>query len=486
MTIYTTGYSVEWKPAGSWVDITSSVLSISGDFQTTGTRSGVAFGDSSTAQASLRLKPGLSLASWELVPVRATFTRNAVSARGLAGVITAFEQTTEDLTLRTEGYQRLIAKTKIYSPIFRRRPIATKTTASSVEDPAGVGYAAGPINYGLWQAGGRPYEQAGSYPAALFYYSCHQGLIAPDYSWLAGEDTWETCLRLCRAAGGQLYQRPDGVVAYASPLSLAEGSSVFSLGPSDYGSARRSGDAGATMASAICPYQARYISSLQEIISDATARVVGVGKTVTIDLEPKYPIAQLETLNGAGAQLVAGAISATYYDGSIPASGVGYTHTLSVAAQRVTIAIANIGAQPFVVEKIVIRAKAIAPGEAGTFVVGSALPTLTLEQNEFVQSRAHARRLTKMAMDLFGQARPIITVDGCVHNPALQIGSIGTFTCAKWGMTSTPVCILSVSHSRTGRETSYELLDITGLPKLSDYFLVSTSSQAGQTKRIGY
>lgn len=488
MSVHTSDYQVEWNPTGAaWVDITAYVLSVEGDFETTGANNGVAFGDSSNAACTIKLDPlrsgTLDTSVWELVPVRVTFTMDAATARGAYGVIVDFDQDIDTLSYKLEGYQRLISRTRVYSDLFERRPIATRTTAGSIDDPTDPDYAAGPINYALWQAGGRPYEQAGSYTGASFYYSLEQGLIAPDVSWLAGDDAWEACLKLVRSAGGQLYQRPDGVIAYVTPLSLAEGSSVFSLGHSDYASASRTGSAGSTMASVVVPYQGRYKSGVQDVVDDSTPRVVADGQSVTIDLEPKYPLYSLETVSGG---IPATALSATTYDGRAVVQGSDYTHTLTVAAQRITLVITNTAGQPFVIEKIVLRGTPSAPGEANTITLGSGQPTLTVEPSDFIQSRSHAERLGTMALDFFAQARPIITVSECLYDPTLQIGDIGTFTCTPWGMTNTPVVLLSIKHAETGAKMDLTVVDITGLPKISDFFLVSTSSQAGTTKRVGY
>lgn len=486
MSIYTANYQVEWKPGASWVDITAYTLSVEGQFETTGANNGVAFGDSSSAAFSVTLDPArigtLSLVVWELVPVRVTFTMDVTVARGGAGVIVGLQRDTDTATLQCEGYQRIISRTRMYSVLFERRPIATKTTATSVENPASGGYAAGPINYALWQSGGRPYEQAASYPTASFYYSLQHALIAPDVSWLAGEDAWEACLKLVRAAGGQLYQRPDGVIAYVTPLSLANGTSVFSLSESDYESVEQNGAAGSTMASVIVPYQTRYKAGMQQVIDDTTPRVVGVGETITIDLEPSYPLYGLETESGG---IVSGAVSATFYDGRLVAQGSGYTHTLTLAAQRIMLTITNVAAQPFVIERIALRGIPSAPGEAATVTLGSGQPALTIEPNDFIQTRAHAQRLGNMALDFFAQARPIITVRGVLYNPALDLGAIGTLTVSAWGISDTPVALLGKRHADTGTKMDVTVVDITGLPQIDDFFLVSTSAQIA-TKRIGY
>ena len=52
-------------------------------------------------------------------------------------------------------------------------------------------------------------------------------------------------------------------------------------------------------------------------------------------------------------------------------------------------------------------------------------------------------------------------------------------------MTSTSVVILGLGHSQTGAEMALDVIDITGLPTIADYWIVSASSQSG-TKKVGY
>jgi hypothetical protein len=494
MSTHTSAYLAEWKPSGSWVDFTANVLEVSGDFSTTGRSSGFAFGDSSDAQAQITVDPlrsgDLRAQNWSYTPVRVQFTVDAQVARGVHGVILDWEDDGDKAVFTVVGFKQLISTVRVYSPLFAWRPIATKTTASSIEDPTDGDYAAGPLNWLLWQAGGRPYEQAGTYTTATFYYSLSQAPIAPRYSWIAGEDGWEEALRLVRAAGGQLYQRPDGVVAYVSPLSIAGGSSLFTLTQGDYAEISRQGSARDVVASYTTTYVPRVLVGMQEIVSDTEARVVAVGQTITVELEPQYPIptdgSGLETVNMAGVQLLPDAISATRDDGTAIAQGTGYDHTLDVRAQRITITIENVGSLPFVIERITLRGTPIVPGEAGTVTVGSGTPTLSIEQNPYIQSRSHAQRLARMALDFYDEPRPVISARSILYDPVNhQVGHAGTLTQSAWGLSAAPVVILGVSHQETGAKVDLELVETTGVPKLSDYWLVSTSAQSG-TKKIGY
>jgi hypothetical protein len=491
MTVHTLYYQVEWNPSGSsWVDITSYVMSVEGDFQTSGTGNGIGFGDSSDATAKITVDPtahggSLSLATWAYVPIRVTFTANANTARGAAGVILEMQQDADKAVFSVVGYKQLISTVRAYSQLLRSRPLATKTTATSIENPATGGYAAGLLNWIMWQAGGRPYEQAGSYSGAAFYYSLAQAPIAPAYSWVAGEDGWLEALRCVRATGGQLYQRPDGVICYVSPLTIAGGSSVWTLTSASYASVERRSTARDVVSSFNCTYVPRVVAGMTEIISDTNVRVVAVGATITVELEPQYPFTSLQTASG-GTQLLADAISATCYDGTIPAQGSGYTHTLSYSAQHITLTITNAGALPFVIEKITLRGTPLVPTEAGTVTLGSGNPTQSIEDNPLIQSRSHAQRLARMALAFYGTARPIITASGVRYDPTIhQVGLCGTITVSAWGLSAAPAVILGVKHSESGLDCDLDVVVTTGLPTLSQYFLVQTASQVA-TKKIGY
>ena len=76
MSIKTASYTVEWKPAGSWLDITSSVISVSGGNEITGNRdNALAFGDSSDSKAEVEVKDSLASGAWARTPIRITFNR---------------------------------------------------------------------------------------------------------------------------------------------------------------------------------------------------------------------------------------------------------------------------------------------------------------------------------------------------------------------------------------------------------------------------
>lgn len=491
--IHTSGFVASRYVGGSWVDVTDYVMQVSGDFSSSGQGSGFLFGDSSEQRSSIQIdprakSPTLDLSAWAMMPWDVEFTVDSNTDRGVAGIAIDVSEDQDTATYTIVGWKQLISTVRVYSDLFYRRPIATATTASSIENPATGGYAAGLLNWIMWQAGGRPYEQSGTYPAATFYYSFSQAPIAPRYSWVCGEDGWAEAIRLVRAAGGQLYQRPDGVIAYANPLSFAGGAAVFALGLDDYGSVVRRGDASPVVSSFSCEYVPRFPGGLQVVLDDSSPRVVADGQTIIVEKVLQYPIltGTLETASGGGTQLLPEAISATSFDGTQVEQGTDYTHTIEVSAQRVVITIENVSGLPFVIERITLRANPLLPGEAGTVTVGSGNPTQTIEQNPLVQSRSHAQRLARQALAYYGLARPVITAAGVVYDPTNhQIGNAGTLTIAEWGLSSAAVVLTGVKMSETGTTADLDLVETAGLPALSEYWLVASGAQSG-TKKIGY
>src|SRR5689334_11895256 len=140
MSVHTSGYLVEWKPSTTWNDISAFVQSVEGDFKTTGDGNGVAFGDSADASAKITIDPNavggpLSVATWAYVPIRVTFTVDSNTAKGVYGVIIDFDQSADTVTFNVTGWKQLISTMRVYSPLFQNRPIATKTTATSIDDP---------------------------------------------------------------------------------------------------------------------------------------------------------------------------------------------------------------------------------------------------------------------------------------------------------------------------------------------------------------
>jgi hypothetical protein len=495
MAIHPISYLVEWKPAGSWVTIAAgSVVDFSGSSESAAGDIGVGFGDTAYTRASVQVKrSALGSSSTARRPIRITPTVDGISSKVFVGVITR-RSGVDIVTLECEGILMDLSRRlkECYSPLFIGRAFATKTTLSSIEDPDDPDYTGGPINYGLWTAGGRPLAQAGAYPSADFYYECDQALFAGDYVWLANDDGYAELLRCARAAGGQLYQRDDGVVVYRQPFLLIStpsytfsdtiANATNSLGV--YGEIDEEEATEQYATKIVGTFTPRIERPMQVVIDDSTPRQLDAGEVVTINLVPDLPLTSIE-LTSLGA-LDSKAFVIQRYDGdAVPQSlTVGYNHSIDMAAQRAQIVVVNMSSWPHVIYRITLRGTPIAALETQTISVGSGTAVLTMEDNIFIQNEAHATRLAQVALAYYETPRKVRTLSECPYQPLRYVGETVALTDSALGITAVPHMIISREHSEGAAKTSYRMVDVSGLPVKEDYFLVSTTSQAGQTKKL--
>jgi hypothetical protein len=489
MPVYSAIYYAAVLVGGVWEEITPAVLSIEGSVDTSGNRdAALAFGDSSTTRISLRSMLELQTYNWPLLPIKVVFSRNATTQQAFQGVITDRERGLEELTFTCEGYAALIRDVKAYSPAFHRRPVATKTTAASVEDPSDTAYVAGPINWLLWIAGGRPLEQDfnPAYANARFWYSLDQALIAPEWSWLAGENAWDEALKLVQASGGQLYQAPDGVIRYRQPYTIADGTSNGkSFSKANVRTIRERQSSRQVMDTAIVSYVPRLLRPTQDVVTDDTPRFIQIGETISFDLEPQWPIASLE--QASSGQLKPEALVVNLLSGiSAAVMDTDFSHTVTYTAQKVSITIMNLAIVPLALYKVTLRGQPIVAGEAGTVSIGSGTSIKTVcADNPYIQSREHAERLAHIYMDFYGDVRPIRTLAGCVFDPELAIGEAVSLSIPEWDLDSVWHVVVAIRHSQTGAEMELDVVEIAGLAKTSQHFIVGQDA-TGLTKLIGY
>lgn len=481
----TAAFTVEWKPAGSWVDITSSIAEVSGDLELSGNRdNALSFGDASDLRCTVQTSNlSLQATAYLDVPIRVFFDIDGTEAQEFHGIIAGRDRDQTSLTFQCEGFQRLIARTRVYSPAFFRRPVATATSIASIEDPDDPDYAAGLINYALWQAGGRPAEQDFDFPTATFYYSIPEtALLAPEWSWLAGENAWDECLKLARASGGQIFQGGDGIVYYLQPLSFGSGTAAFTFDENVYGDLTEAGTGDLVVTKVQCAYVPRVAQAVQEVLNDTTPRLLPDLVTTTIVLEAQNP---LKALLLSGGTLPADALKACFLDGRETVAG-DLDVTVTLLGQQITLEIENTSAYPISLNAIVIQGEPIVAGEAGTSSAGTGENMLTLEDNPYVQSQAHAERLCIMALAFHGSQLPLRTASDLIYDPERLVGETVEVDCSRWSLTNVAHLIVAKRHSETGIVAAYDLVPVAGLPTMADFFIIGATSYTGQTKKLGF
>lgn len=493
-------YQVELYLSGSWTDVSSDVLDISHRLETSNDVSGIAFGTVVSPRATVECHSAGLTRSWELTPIRISYGFSSSNkVRRFAGVITGRSRDAAGCTWECRGWDALIEGVEVRSPMFRRRPIATATSLTSIEDPTNGAYAAGIVNYILWQCGGRPYDQAASYPSALWYYACSHAVIRPEWTWIAGENPWQALQRFVRAAGGQLYQDNYGTMRYVDPLTLASGSATFTFtdaiqtaaqraanNTAGYGSLSDRAEVERSVTGVTCTYVTRIVQGVQLVYEDTQARRLGPAaasdESLAVDLDTQLPLYSVDRVE-RDAATVRTATPATTGEVTISIT--------SQSSQRVSVLLTNDLTVPVQIDGLRVIGRPIAAGEEGTasYVPGGGSlnqgRVLPLEDSPWVQSARHARQLCRMAYDYYATAGTTITLTDVAYDPDRYVGELVALTNSAWNLSAVTHRIVALRPDG-GAFMDVDLTPINGLPTISSVFVVGTSYSGSDSRELSY
>lgn len=491
-------FAVEVFSGGSWVDLSASVLSVTPVLEATGGEpSGVAMGPAVLPGCEIRLMAASAAAYQTLLGYEAG--RPRVRARfgfGASSRVTRFQGLLMEASGSALGRERRwfcrgwdahIEAQEVRSPLFRRRPIFTATSISSVENPASGVYAAGLGNYILWQCGGRPVEQAASYPSATFYYSATNALISPEYTWCPGDSPWAVLRRLCQAAGGQLYQDTDGVVRYVDPITLATGTPAFtftdaaltaaqrvSQNAETYGDISDRRDGGQAVTGVVVNFVSRVVQGEQIVYEDQTPRQIAPSSAITVTVDTQLPLWSVAAVER----------DAAFHRSAVEASAAQVTTAYTFAsAQRLTVTLTNTTAEPMLVYALRVRGRPLAAGEEGSAEhIVSGARVISAEDNPYVQSERHAAMLARMTYDAAQAAGLIYSLSGVPYDPERYVGEVVGLTSADYGLSALRCRIVRIDVE-DGAFMSVDLAPLAGLPTRDDVHRVGSVSG---TKALAY
>lgn len=469
-------YLLEYWNGSAWVTITGAeVGDLAALVNVGGGPSGFDFGANASPSSTITLYASSTnqAIAWERLKIRISFgfSTSDLVVRWM-GIVTGDVRGTDDLTIvwTCAGFDVLIAETECYSQLLYRRPPATKTTVSSIEDPTNVAYAGGLANYICWQAGGRPLEQSGTYPTATFYYSMDNAIITPEWTWISGENAWQELGTLCKAVGGQVYQDTNGTIVYRNPLVGT--SSGYTFDETVYASLSQSSSVLQKTALARCTYQARRLQPEQDIYSDTTPRLVLASSSISFTLDMQRPVYDYAVSAPGGSGIPNSGFNCVDLNGytvTYPNAIVTYTNR---AAGRCTIQVSNTLTIPIVLTNLTLRGRPLAAVEDGQASYGSGAYREVGDGSVYIQSRVHAERLCRLYVDVFNTQRPARTIE-CMYDPDRTIGEIVTLTCTSLGISgSHRIVAIDVQN---GDLMTVTLTPITGLLTSADVFIIGTS-----------
>lgn len=491
-------YSVEIDQGSGYVTISGAeVENISTKLVTTNNiDNGFAFGTVATTDTSITITDAVTVANWQLAKIRVNYgfdTSDKVTA--FEGVITKRQRQGRRFQYECAGFHYLIERTKIYTDIFYRRPIATKTTALSVEDVTNGNYRGGLLNNIMWRSGGRPFEQPSyvSDPAFKFWYSFDESIVKPRWSWISGENAWEEAYRLVRAAGGQLYQDVDGVIYYKQPLTfgyVASGATLYEFTTNTFQTIQEDASTAENVNTVKSAFIERVLQPMQQVYDSSTPYLIPISANDhEIVLEMQYPVYAYGS-NITAAQIIRSKepIKAVYFDGRDATDDYADLPVVvsTDEAQRLTLLFDNNTGEPVVLSKIVIPGRPITAGSEGiaSYTNGSG-SELQMEDNLYIQSFAQAYRLIRMIYDFYHTNRALITLGGVGYDPDRYLGEVVELTFSEWSLSHAEHRIIALEYTN-GDLMNVTLAPIDGLPTRDDVFIVGVAYSDGTTKQVSY
>lgn len=483
---------VAYNLSGAWITLTG------GQYQYPTVTAGIdlpqpgalGFGGAASSTCEVVTKDDVPIVADALLRVR--FGYDGSNVQVFRGVVETVEKDHDSgsQTVKASGALAQLSTTRLFSPLFERRRAATATTAASIEDTTNAYYAGGPINYSFWNAGGRPSAQSASYPTAPWYYACDEAVIAPRYAWFAGEDSAAETNNLCQVVGGVIFQRLDGTVVYKHPLNLAGGTPLLTFSTTGPNSASvqtiralKPQSIAAFAERLDIPVTPRRVER-EQLLKDMTPKeLIAAGETKTYTLTLDQPARTI--LYTTAPYLPQQCFVLRYQNGvAVPYNAANFTHTTSASAAAITISITNTHATaPFSVEKLSVWGQPLMPNPAQSVKVGTAATTArarTQNASPLIQDKSHAEQLGNLQL-LLGSARTLYTFQA-PYRTGLDVGDVTTLHAPRYGSDRT---ILLLKVSINAHVCDWTAVDVTDLPRLSDYYVVSTTPQT-TAKKVGY
>jgi hypothetical protein len=501
-------YKVELDHAGSYYTLNNDhITEVTGDILSNGNNlNGISFGTYVEPKATVKvlrrnvlnvsLSDGYESSYWIKRKIRISQAFDTSDYIPMfVGIIDSYTIDGEILTYNIIGVLEFVRNTKIYTEATYNRPIASATSASSIENPATIGYAGGTINRILWESGGRPIEQRLLVYAdadAKFWYSCEQSLFNPEWTWIAGENLVDELFMLARSSGGQIYQdvNADGVavIRFVQPLTIAsrEGyTSYYNFDASKYTSFSKTLSGVETVSTVRCNFKSRRLYVMQNVYEDTTPKFLRTGETKTFDLSMQLPVYEYGVIDAGSVKAFAG------HNNTAVTLSVTVTHK---TAAKVSLSIYNNIGYPVTINSIVIKGRPLAVQEEGMVTYGSDIPVQDLEDNPYIQSYSHAMRLCRMVYDFYSEYRPTITLRGCIYDTDRYVGEVVQvanndnvyYNGATFVQDVGYYRIISINHANTGSSMDITLVSLADLPQRPLMYIVDETYINTDVRLISY
>lgn len=457
-----------------------------------------------------------------------------------SGFIKSRKETYSTVTLGAVGFLGLLDLFKLSTPLMRWKPTATTIPQTGslqeiLDSQNPANNDVGVINSVLWEIGGRPLycrqlfddDTQGYQPK--FYYDCDTSVINPEWTWFNNDNLLNDLESLCRASGGVLYQREDGVVFYKNIYSIpaTEPEAVYTdsmyeeleIGESRY----------EPYSKVILTFTPRYLTANQEVYSEVLDEFLYPNQTLVKTIEFQKPVYRLVS-NTTSGHLGDTLVSTAYQKDSeiVEASSASLTKlsvyfkitpysgwytptymftgnlgqfdevpsTSTITSQSAEVMILNSGVLADLtvhLGRMRLFGRSLEGSKPQNYIrqvpitsgVLNGFKELRLNENPYIQDYTNARRYTHLAEYLLSNPRQVLTLKSVPADKAVTVGSIVEVNSAFMAVSGL-YRVTSVGYELNTQACTLSVISISGLIGRESVYIIGSGYALHDTRFLGF
>lgn len=457
-----------------------------------------------------------------------------------SGFVKSRKESYGTVTLGATGFLGLLDLFKLNTPLMRwKRTATTIPQTGSLQDILDsqdpTTNDVGVINSVLWEIGGRPlrcrqlFDDNTQGYQPKFYYDCDGSVINPEWTWFNNDNLLNDLESLCRASGGVLYQREDGVVLYKNIYSIPSNEPEAVYTDSVYEDLEIGESRYEPYSKVILTFTPRYLTSSQEVYSEVLDEFLYPNQILVKTIEFQKPVYRLVN-NTTSGQLGDTLVSAVYQKDSeiVEASSASLTKlsvyfkitpysgwytptytftgnlgqfnevpsTSTVTSQSAEIMILNSGVLVDLtvhLGRMRLFGRSLEGAKPQNYIrqipitsgVLSGFKELRLNENPYIQDYTNARRYTHLSEYLLSNPRQVLTLKSVPADRAVTVGSIVEVNSTSMAVSGL-YRVTSVGYELNTQACTLSVISTSGLIGRESVYIVGSGYSLDDTRYLGF
>jgi hypothetical protein len=492
-------------------------------------------------------------ADWRTNKIEVFYSVNngASFMRLYEGLLFVRSEELNTVTFTVRGYLDLLNITLVETPVLRNRKTATYIPSAPVgasnatlvsllqkQNPTiAAGSRVGIINALLWLLGGRPFKYkklfddqhssvAGTYPK--FYYDCQSSIINPEWVWFNYENLREDLNMLCKASGGNLRQRTDGLVEYVNIYNFNKSTPDITLTDSTFESLALSEMGTEPYSRIVTQFTPRYLAGSQKVYNMVFDEYLGNGQLVTRRVDFDKPVWKLvnktvsgqltDTIVSSGLKNVKDNITAVdlfgtrrvvnarikphetlyipkYVSAGTPGNFISVRDQGVVSSQSTSLVIRNnllSDASSLYIGEVSLFGRALEAANAevyieeiNQFTTIEGFKELRIQDNPYIQNNGTARRFSAITKYLMENPRQKLAIQGVPTASGVSLGTIVRVVSTYYNLDDNYE-VTGISFNETLNQMNLNVISTSGLYTDLDLFIVGNQYTSPDLKYLAF